>query len=241
MTDRNDMGFWFPPLEAAGLPVPRTKLVRCHGDLTSVLDGAGPGCFHDLVSDLKAAAQHFRYPCFLRTGHGSGKHSWDQCCFVQRESVIAARVCNLVEWSHLVDLMGLPTTTWAVRELLDTDPICRCRAYGGFPVVREFRFFVRTGVVEHVQPYWPISSVAKGHPDVDGPVWRTRLAAASSLGHGEREHLGTLASAAAWAVDTGHWSVDMLQDRHGKWWVTDMADGDMSYKYDVTTGEEIPA
>ena len=228
--DRNDLAYWFPLVATAGLRVPHTIIVGCEHDLTCVLDGETPDGWDGLIADLQAAGDRLGWPCFLRTGHGSGKHDWANTCHVPSADVLPQHVAALVEWSHTVDLMGLPTGTWAVRELLDTTPLFRCEGYGGFPVTREFRVFVRDGDVEHIQSYWPPDAIEQGRPDTPG--WRWMLHEAADLAASEREHLEDMARLACRAVGGGHWSVDLLQDAHGLWFLTDMADGDRSFRWE---------
>lgn len=231
--NRNDLAYWFPLIKDAGLPVPRTFITHTDADLIDVLDGETPAGWDALIADLAAAGDNMGWPCFLRTGHGSGKHSWANTCHVPGRRALAHHVGALVEWSALVDLMGLPTSTWVIRELLDTQPLFRCAGYDMFPVTREFRLFVRDDTVEHIQPYWPPDAVEEGRPD--HPDWRRLLEDASHLQApargNERLILELLALRASHAVGGGHWSVDLLQDRAGAWWLTDMADGDQSFKW----------
>jgi hypothetical protein len=237
--DRNDLAFWFPPIRDAGLPVPRTEIVSTDVELDHLLDGVEPRGFDEFLHSLQTAVQAIGGgdPVFLRTGHGSGKHSWARTCFLEDPEALAEHVGALVEWSAMAGIFGLPTSTWAVRELIPTAPICRCEAYGGMPVVREFRYFVRVlpslrTSIEHAQPYWPPAAVEEGHPDVED--WRERLAGISRIGLDWRA-LADLAHEAARAVGGGFWSVDFLQGADGKWRLTDMADGDDSFRYEVGT------
>lgn len=228
--DRNDLAFWFPKVEAAGLRVPRTVIVQTEADLSLLLDGETPDGFARFAVDLEDAAREIGYPCFLRTGHGSGKHEWDRTCNVRHFNDLIPHVAALVEWSHLVDLMGLPTNVWAVREMIPTAPLFTCAGYRGFPVTREFRMFVRDGKVEHTQPYWPPDAVANGRPDVDD--WADRLERASRATTAEYAGMMWTALAAAEAAGGGYWSVDLLQDDAGEWWLTDMAEGARSFRWE---------
>ena len=230
-TDKNCLSYWFPPIEAAGLLVPETRIVETDCCLLTMLDGYVEPRFDGFIGALTRAAHEVREGAgafFLRTGHGSGKHEWKNTCYVPDEIVLARHVGALVEWSELVDICGLPTRVWAVRRLIDTAPIFRCADYGGFPVTREFRVFVRGDVVEHIQPYWPADAVEKGAPD--DPDWRAKLAAISMLA--DNAEIAPMAVRAVDAVGGGYWSVDFLEDRGGDWWLTDMADGDRSFRYD---------
>lgn len=227
--DINDLAFWFPLIEAAGLPVPKTRIVRTEIDLALLLDGETPDGFLDFRDELeRAGAEIGGRPFFLRTGHGSGKHEWRGTCFVDKDD-LAWHIARLVDWSHSVDMFGLPHETWAVRRLLDTEPLFVCEGYGGFPVTREFRVFARADEIEHVQPYWPPEAVEQGQPDRED--WQEILAEASSLAADEREELAGLASRAVAAVGGGFWSVDCLEARDG-WYVTDMADGERSFRWE---------
>lgn len=234
--DRNDMAFWFPKIKEAGLPVPRTEIVQTEVELMSLLDGEKPEGFDAFIHTLRRAGEEVRHIggyTFLRTGHGSGKHEWLRTCCVgswRTEGVLESHVGALVEWSASAGIFGLPTRTWAAREMLKTPRICRCEGYGMMPVVREFRVFMRDDEWEHTQPYWPPDAVEQGRPDA--PEWRSRLAEISRLADDEAERLAFLAGMAVGALDGGYWSVDFLQDRVGDWWLTDMAVGGDSFRWE---------
>jgi hypothetical protein len=228
-SDRNSIAFWFPKLEEAGLPVPKTIIVETDVELSYLLDGQTPSGFDTFLASLEVACDAMGYPCFLRTGHGSGKHQWDETCHVPSADTLGHRVGALVEWSALSGIMGLPTNVWAVREMIPTTPLFRLLAYRNFPLVREFRLFVRDGKVDHVQPYWPYDAVLAGVPDRTG--WEQLLERASRLTTSEESRLKTLAVRACSAVGGGYWSVDLLQAADGSWRLTDMALGDESFRY----------
>jgi len=148
------LSYWYPRLEAAGLPVPRTTIINAPKDIINILDGHTPEGWTDFESALQSACYNHGLPCFLRTGYGSGKHQWGETCYVTDPNTIADHVYHLVEWSELVSMIGLPYDVFAVRTLIKTRPVFK--AFLGFPVTREFRVFARDGAVEHTQPYWPL-------------------------------------------------------------------------------------
>lgn len=222
----NSLNFWFPKIEAAGLPVPRTLIATADCDLTSLIDGELPSCWHDLIAHLKLFAEEIGLPCFLRTGHTSGKHSWNETCYLESLDDLETQVANLVEYSVLADIMGLPTDVWAVRELIETEPLFYA-FHGRMPIVREFRLFVRDDKIEHIQPYWPSDAIeAPSDPD-----WHAILTKASKLWPHDTSLCG-LAVQAVEAVGGGYWSVDFLRDKNEKAWLTDMADGDRSFRWE---------
>lgn len=235
--DRNSLAFWFPPLEAAGLPVPRTEIVTTEVELVSLLDGQLPEGFESFLAELGAAAERIGFPCFLRTGHGAGKHEWAQTCFLADRASLPGHVAALVDWSYSVDFFGLPTDVWVVRELIATaaqfHAFTATGAPGqGMPITREFRLFVEAGPageasVSHIQSYWPADAIrAPSAPD-----WEERLAAISVLEPAERAALVALALAAVNALGGSDWSVDLLQAADGRWWLTDLAEAERSFRY----------
>jgi hypothetical protein len=227
--DRNCLSFWFPRLAGSHLPLPPTQVITSDADLTCVLDGETPEGWDEFIADVRAAGDRVGWPCFLRTGHISGKHEWERTCYVPGPGALEQHVAGLVEWSHMVDMMGLPTRVWAIRKLLETRPLFTCAGYGNFPVTREFRFFVRDGAVEHWQPYWPPDAVEVGRPD--DPGWREKLDKASRLTGIEYEELAEISLDAVALVGGGYWSVDLLEDARGNWYLTDMAEGDRSFMW----------
>lgn len=236
MKDKIGMDYWFPLIEKAGLPVPKTRMVTAKSDLTPILDGEHPYGWDDLIGDLvEAAGQTGGFPTFLRTSHGSGKHQWGQTCFVREPDAMGQHVYELVEWSHMVDMFGLPHEVWAVREFIDTKPLFSCRAWEGCPINREFRIFTKDSPradgfagIEAMYFYWPAEAIDGADPDaVD---WRERLEAAQLVTAREVSDLTTWAREADWAAGGGGWSVDFLQGADGRWWLTDMAPAEVSYR-----------
>lgn len=226
MTDRNDLAYWFPILESTGVPVPRTEIVTTTGDLAPILDGSPAPGFRPLCDDLRAALGRLGtgFPAFLRTGQGSGKHDWARTCYLAGGDSLVSHVAALVEWSETVDFFGLPTGTWAVREFLDL--YSTFSAFSGMPVAREYRCFIRDGLVTCVHPYWPPDSLA--NPSV--PDWWDRLV---ELYPPRSSHVGDaarIAQATARAFD-GSWSLDLAQHRDGTWYAIDMAEAERSFHW----------
>lgn len=232
----NDLAYWFPRIEAAGLPVPKTRLVSTNVDLLSLLDGIEPEGFPTVAKYLHEAAAEIGYPCFLRTGYTSGKHDWRDTCYVPDAESLIRHVIALVEASALADIMGLPVDSWAVRELIPNVPLFTLDHYCGMPFVPEWRIFADVGGVTHVQPYWPMDAIEQGRPSA--PNWRDIVAAFFDKVSTPEvvELLGDMAIRAARACDGGEWSVDFLWSAvTGSWWLTDMADGDRSFRYEPET------
>lgn len=240
--DENDthncMSFWYPRLLHLNIPTPKTALEEIDHDevrsLLSVFDGGDPPILFELKRRLLlgAAEVGIKPPFFLRAGYTSGKHGWKNTCYVEDAGQLDYHIVRIAEFCLTATFMGLPINTWAIREMIKTKPICRCKAYGNMPVTEEWRVFVRDGVVEYVQPYWPPDAVREGMPDCDD--WEHRL---------EEINVSLADSAPLWLSRKigqhfgGYWSVDWLRN-HGPdkesrpWLCIDMALGDQSFKWD---------
>jgi len=236
MTDLACLSHWFPLLLKTGVPVPETRIVRTDVRLDRMLDGDRPLGFSVFRARLDAAAIEVGgYPCFLRTGHGSGKHRWAETCHVKRQWHLETHVHNLVEWSAMVDMAGLPTDVWAVRELLSLES--SFTAYDGFPVNRERRYFIGGGRVLCHHPYWPEAAVAQGRPAVAD--WPARLAALNEETPEEVAHLTVLSEQVAQHFD-GSWSLDWARTMDGAWYAIDMAPAARSFHWAGCQAAEQP-
>lgn len=246
--NKNCLTYWYPKLVKAELPTPCTEIVMAPDALDLLLDAKKPDGFDRFISWLEDAAKKVGLPCFLRTGQGSGKHQWKDTCYITGLDQLPGHVGALVEWSACVDMIGLPTDVWAVREFLPTTPLAVLPNYGDMPLVREFRAFVRDGAVSCLHPYWPLDAIKKGLlPDdrlVEGHVPMTRRDRESALLHANASKLSTddqqdvmdVAARVALAFNGDGdgdsegcgWSVDILDTKNG-WYVTDMAVASRSF------------
>jgi len=229
--ERNCLSYWFPILQAAGAPVPETRILKLSDDdgwaLVEVLDGKTPEPLARVVTFIEESAAELGLPMFLRTGQGSGKHEWDCCCNVTGKLSFAQHVASLIEWSHCVDFIGLPHNVWVCRKMLAVEPLFRCTRYGGMPVVREWRYFVRDGSVLCVHPYWPADALVHGKPDRAMVPQDVRWLHADPP-----DRADTLAGIVADAFKAdGYWSVDVLEAVGETYYVTDMADGEASFHW----------
>jgi len=231
MSDKTCMSYWFPKIEAAGLPVPRTTLLTMPRDALSDLflffDGEKPkGLAEPFFEEVKSAAAKIGYPIFLRTGHTSGKHDWERTCFVSGPNDVLSHVVNLIEFSEMASLIGMPLEIWAVREMLQTIPFGTCKRYHNMPICREFRFFVDDGEIQCWHPYWPLDSLLKqGRAEFPNRIFDYGEFCALE----NETPLREIAIAAGKAVG-GAWSVDLLETENG-WFLIDMAEAHKSWHW----------
>lgn len=235
MSDRLDktaLSYWFPLIEAAGLPAPKTLITTMPREAMEAIfpafDGLEPKAEHltahlAFVDKLIEMGREVGFPCFLRTDHTSGKHEWERTCYVNSEADMRNHVFSIIEYSEMCSLVGVPWGTWVVREFLPTMPLGTCPNYGNMPLCREFRFFVGDGEVRCWHPYWPLESLEQGGADTS---LFDRLSAAPE----DYKSLHELAHRTARALE-GSWSVDILETKRG-WYVTDMAEAHKSFHWE---------
>ena len=218
----NCLSYWFPLIESL-VPVPRTEIVRS-GDLSALFDNEIPDGWCEFLAEMNTARGKIGGDCFLRTGQGSGKHDWAKTCYLPETANIADHVAALVDWSVLVDFMGLPFDVWCVREMLPTSPIGACPRYRGMPVCREFRFFAEAGQVKCFHPYWPLGALQDG--GLAGGFSEGWYEEFCRLEDKEPQRMAEIVSNAV----PGAWSIDVLETKRG-WFVTDMAVAERSFHW----------
>ena len=222
--DLNCLSYWYPILQSTGVLTPKTQIIRTDLELDRMIDGKAPKGCGDFIEEVRVACDRFGYPCFLRTGVFSGKHSWKDTCFIPRRSLVGQHIYNLVEESALADMMGLPTDVWVVREFLDLDTHFTSFR-GRMPINVERRFFIRDGKIQCCHPYWPHDAIRDQNPS--DPNWSNALYEMNDV---SIEHLYATVSRVAQNFE-GYWSLDLARLKDGQWLAIDMAQGERSYHW----------
>ena len=106
--DKTRLGYWFPKLKAAGLPVPFTSkpIVTVKQACIEVIDELEPNAVLKLVEAIKVEADKIGYPCFLRTDYTSGKHDWKDSCFIASPDNILRCVAGIMYYAECNTMEG---------------------------------------------------------------------------------------------------------------------------------------
>lgn len=215
---------WYPKIRGV-LPTPRTRIVHLDGvDPWGVLDGEPLD--EGLLCRIKSACARIRYPVFLRSDQGSGKHQWKETCYVPNEADLFSHVYRLIEWHACAGIMGLNFNAFVIREFLHLES--KFTAFKGMPVAKERRYFVLDGEVQCWGPYWPEDAFIQYNRDLPSD-WKERLRYLNSPELGEVEHLTEMAAIFG-ERNPGWWSVDFAKMASPeKWVLIDAARGELSW------------
>jgi len=227
---------WYPKIKDLHILQPKTEIVEIdHFELAGMIEHEKIFT-NDRINQLKKAIERVGgYPVFMRTDQSSMKHDWEKTCFVKNEETLLDNISNLIEGNEIVGgLMGLPYKALVFREYIEMDSGFTA-FHGKLPVNIEARFFVRNGRVQCWHPYWPESAIehdAKYYP-ISDDNWREILKNQSSLDPTITvPDLVTKAKIVSKEFGDVYWSVDFSKSRdYGKWYLIDMARGDISFHY----------
>lgn len=227
---RNSLAYWFPVLEKIGMRVPKTIIVHTGGvQILKLLDDEMPDGYMQFHKRLLDAIKTIGFPCFLRTGMMSDKHSWKDSCYITAESDLKKHLYTIIETSTMANIAEYPfdTSFWVVRELIPTMPIFHA-FHGKMPITKERRIFIREGKVLCNHPYWPDEAFESYKERI--PEYTAKMKELQSLPEDEERELNLMAAYIG-RFFKGFWSIDFLQASDGRWWCTDMAVGERSYHF----------
>ena len=234
LPDKSSMLYWYPKIKDLPIPQPKTEIV----DIREFdpdwsydwIDGKA-GLPEALVSELKEVCQRIGYPVFLRTDHISGKHDWENTCFIKDEKALGRNLFGVIEASMMADLS---INALVVREYIPMATLFTAFS-GHMPVNPEIRFFVRDGKRDCWHWYWVENAIWNASVE----NWRKLLKTAEDEVKARwcdgiprykeaSDVLGNYADSVAKVLD-GYWSVDFCKAADGRWILIDCAEGDKSW------------
>lgn len=215
----NSMFYWYPKIRDLPIPQPKTemlKIPKASELFRSVCDGDW-SYFEPFKEKVIATADKIGYPLFVRTDQASGKHGWDETCFVEKAEDLLSHIGGVIEFNELAGIFGLPYTGFAFREYIPMDS--GFTAFNGnLPINPERRYFVKDGEVICHHAYW-IEEVIRS-PSI--PNWKAVLKRMNRQTAEEVNRLGRYARLVSEQI-VGAWSVDFCKAKDGEWYLIDMA------------------
>ena len=230
--NKNSMTYWYPLISNLPIPQPRTiivKLAADYWDIMAVCDGDG-AAIEAQMDEIQEACGKIGTPLFLRTDYTSGKHSWNDTCYVPEISKIRHHISELIVDTSLKELS---IEALVFREYIQMDSKFTA-FYKKMPVNPERRYFIHDGVQCH-HAYWIEEAIAdsdepwaaRGKSNLV-PSWRELLAVMNAETPEEVKLLSKYALLVAGVLE-GYWSVDFCMAKDGTWYLIDCALGDASW------------
>ena len=222
--DKSSLLVWWPKTNDIGIPVPKTEIVRLSNkDGRAYMDGGS--LESGFVATLQLRAKVIGYPLFLRTDQASNKHGWKEASYVPSEKELLPHLGQVLEFNELAHIMGLPYEAVVLREYIPLQSSFEA-FYGRLPIAKERRYFVRDGEVICHHPYWIKDSIEGHNPSEEN--WEELLSKLNKEGVEEVRLLSDYAKGVSKSIE-GYWSVDFACGRTGKWYLIDMAEGELSW------------
>ena len=227
----NSMCYWHPITEKLNVPQPETIILEIPDDFReSVFDcHGGDGEVSDW-HELERCVHDLEYPLFIRTDLSSGKHEFENTCYVKDRESLLPNVCHLLIENAGADILGLPFKALAIREYIQ--PASMFRAFSGnLPIGAEQRYFVEGGKVLCHHAYWPADAIRPpSHPYVLPDDWRGILEKLNNPTSDEMVLMEGYARLISKHMP-GRWSVDFMKASNGIWHFIDMATADDSWHW----------
>jgi hypothetical protein len=216
--EKNRLSYWYPKL-AKCVQTPKTHIIQgfSEQELYKIFDGKDSDEFDRLADLVVAKGNVVGWPCFVRTGHASGKHFWSKACYCPDPDTIKNHLAEIAEYNAMAGIMGLPLDEWVVRELLIADTVF----IGPYdmPVTSEWRFFISNHKVIEKVFYWPKEAFERDCWKDRPQNWKQLL---SELASQEPPIEVVQMTKTVAAVFDGDWSLDWMKTKNG-WYAIDMA------------------
>jgi len=233
--NKSSMLYWYEKIVTCDVPqLSHTEIIPIEIDLYEFFDG-NTGSLQRYNGQLDKAAEGISYPLFMRTDHYSGKHSWTDTCYVERNW--RDNILTLLDRSYMADL---PINAIVFRRYIEMDSVFT--AFNGMPVNPERRYFIVDGEIICHHPYWIPDAIEQGTLPENLPInWRELLAEANTESPEEILLLGGYAGKIARRFREGGWSVDFCKGKDGVWYFIDMAEAWRSWHPDCPNKTSMPS
>lgn len=211
---------WYPKIRDLDIPQPRTEFVLLSEKEYYATMESMPKSIVERVD--KIIKENFKLPVFIRTDQASGKHSWKDSCYYNREK-LGLHLFEICESNHCADIMGLYFRAIVVREFIPM-AFQYTAFWGDMPVNPERRYFIKDKAVICHHPYWFKKAIR--NPSVEN--WEEL---SDEMNKETEEEIRILTGYSKMVADVfeGFWSIDFCKARDGRWILIDMATGENSW------------
>jgi len=234
------MLYWFLQIKDLSIPQPKTEIVEIpYKKFVKLIDG------DSTLSEYSEKFSHVMeslgtFPIFLRTDNSSQKHSFKRTCRLPDKKSLLGHILELIDSNMASNLID---NALVFRKWLDLD--AGFSAFDGLPINVEARLFINHGKVQCIHPYWPEDAIESWwiHKQVlerqfdtkppfqINPSWKKILKYQNKIVEESTSILKKYANHVIGKIGNDYWSVDFALGRDGRWYLIDMAAGEVSYHY----------
>ena len=244
MERQSSMLYWWPKILHLNIPMPPTISMHVKNSAMEAAVNGGP--LPDFTH-AKGIANAMGYPLFIRSDHMSAKHEWNRTCYVTRSEDLVQHIFNIAETTYLSSMFDEVTFNAVfLRKFLDLER-AGFDAFGfGFPVSKEVRCFIRNGKKKCQHPYWFADAIREWADGMDSLVgklkpgskiknpvpdgWEQMLDRMNVLTDADQSEIDRCLELVGEAFE-GYWSADFAKGIDGRWYLLDMARGEVSFHF----------
>jgi hypothetical protein len=219
---------WYPIIKELNIPQIKTEIVKTGNKVLSDWIRQEKPIPDKVWNQLYQAMDGIgKYPMFMRTDQASGKHSWNETCFLPSKEDLKRHLSFLIEEHEMMSMAGeLGYEAIVFREFIELEHYFTA-FYHEFPVSKEVRCFIRDHKVISIHNYWFEDAIEKGGNPHD-IYWREKLKKINTISEMDKAViLAQLDKVLPKFSD--YWSVDFAKAKDGTWYLIDMARGEVSY------------
>jgi hypothetical protein len=242
--DRNNMSYWLPKIQNQGLRIPKTCIIpmpekvmdACFMDGDRKKNMAVVGKWVTETVMPKLEEESLTGLIFVKNGCFSNKFDFRSCSIIANPLALTASVIDINYQSFMFDAGG--NTELAIRERIPYDEEKTPTIYNGLPLRNEYRIFYDFDNHKplYIVNYWDwdychdsICRVASdriiyesAYPELEEHYEKEKNTVLFYVNSGLKNVTGL----------SGIWSVDILEDESGTFWLIDMAVGQQSAYWD---------
>lgn len=216
---------WYPKIKDLKIPQPATEIVKIPYSLfIDMLDGKQLP--DQIITNIENAYHILGAPLFLRTDNSSQKHDWKNTCFVESGDDLFPHISMLIDSNGACDLVD---NALIFRQYIPMFSLFTA-FWGKFPVSREMRYFIRDGKVQCKHWYW-FDEVLRKQGRPEDKDWESKLKIINTLTEDSEKRIDQYLELVCKKFPEGYWSVDFCQGKDGKWYLIDIARGEVSFHY----------
>jgi hypothetical protein len=225
-----NFSFWFPKIKNCGMKVPESQffimpLDVFMGSIDKICDSKVPDTLIDWINQ-EVAPNVSAYGMFLKNGIFSNKFNFNNC--LTTSATVAQNFIDIQYGSLLVGAGGL--TELVLREYIHSDRKKTATIYNGLPLRVEARVFYDFDARKtlYTANYWDYNYVASNLYDRADAIIFNHVRPEIEKGFAEHSKAIEVEVCKRMASVTGLdgiWSVDVMVDEKGQYWLIDMARG----------------